>query len=102
MARLDQLRRLAESAPHDPLTHYGVGLELLALERWQDAITAFEQALRCDGQYVAAYQQKARAELKLGRRDAAAATLRRGIELATRRGDLHAADDMRKLLEPLA
>jgi tetratricopeptide (TPR) repeat protein len=102
MSRLDQLLRLAAAQPDDPFTHYGVGLEYVQLERWAEALAAFEQTLQLDPQYTAAYFQKARVELKLGRRDAAAETLTAGIAVAAGRGDTHAVSKMQELLESLA
>lgn len=102
MSRLDQLRKLAALEPKDPLTHYGLGLECMNLERWDEARTAFEHTLAIDPNYTAALFQKARVELKLGQRDAATATLRAGVTLATSKGETHAADEMRKMLEALA
>lgn len=102
MSRLEQLQKLAAAQPGEPLTHYALGLEYLGRERWADALAAFERVLALDPGYVAAYQQKARAELKAGRPDAARATLDAGIARARSAGDAHAADKMRELLETLA
>ena len=102
MSRLEQLRKLAALSPSDPFTHYGVGLECLALERWAEAITTFERVLALDPRYSAAYAQKARAELKLGRRPAATATLQAGIATAQASGETHAASEMQKTLETMA
>ncbi len=102
MARLDQLRKLAAAEPNDPLVHYGVGLECMNLERWAEARAEFERTLTIDPNYTAALFQKARAELKLGLREAAAATLQTGMALATQKGETHAADEMRKMLEAMA
>ncbi len=101
MSRLDRLRQLAAADPADPLAHYGVGLECMNLARWDDALLAFEQTLKIDPQYTAALFQKARTELKLGRRAAAADTLRGGIAQASAKGETHTADEMRKMLEAL-
>lgn len=101
MSRLEQLQKLAAAQPDDPLIHYGLGLEWMQLEQWQEAIEAFQRTIQIDARYYPAYQQKARAELKLARRAEAAATLETGIALAQTAGDLHAADQMRKTLETL-
>ncbi len=82
--------------------HYGVGLECLAREEWADAVAAFDAVLKLDPRYSAAYAQKARAELKLGRRAEAAATLRAGVAVARGKGEKHAADEMQKMLETMA
>jgi tetratricopeptide (TPR) repeat protein len=102
MSRLDQLRRLAAAQPDDPFTHYGVGLECEQLERWEEALAAFEQTLKIDPQYSAAYFQKARVELKLGRRETAAGTLKAGIAVAAGKGETHTVSKMQELLESLA
>ena len=72
------------------------------LERWDEALSAFEHTLKIDPYYTAALFQKARTELKLGRRADAAATLRAGIAQASAKGEAHAADEMRRLLEAVA
>jgi tetratricopeptide (TPR) repeat protein len=102
MSRLEQLRRLAAAQPGDPFTHYGVGLEYMQLERWDDALAAFEQTLSIDPQYSAAYFQKARTELKLGRRAEAAETLKAGMAVAAARGETHTVSKMQEMLESLA
>lgn len=101
MLRLEKLQKLAAAQPEDPFVHYGLGLELAAVERWEDAIAAFERTLALDARYIAAYLQKARTEIRIGRRDAARATLTTGIATANAAGDRHAADEMSKLLETL-
>ncbi len=102
MDRLEQLRKLAAAQPDDPLAHYGVGLECAERELWEDALQAFARTLACDSEYSAAFLQQARAELKLGRRDAARCTVEAGLSIATRRGESHTADKLRELLESLA
>lgn len=101
MSRLDQLRKLAATQPGDPFTQYGVGLECMQLERWEEALAAFEQTLRIDRQYAAAYFQKARVELKLGRREAAIETLKAGIAVAAAKGETHTVSKMQETLESL-
>jgi tetratricopeptide (TPR) repeat protein len=101
MSRLEQLRQFAAAQPDDPLAHYGLALEYANHERWDEALAAFEQTLRIDRQYVAAHHQKARVELKLGRRAAAAESLRAGIAVATAKNDAHAASKMKEMLESL-
>ncbi len=101
MSRLVQLQKLAAVQPDDPLIQYGIGLELANREQWLEALAAFEQTLKIDPQYVAAWFQRARAQIKLGRKTEAVETLRTGIAHAEARGDRHSADEMRKTLEAL-
>ncbi|MEW6250362.1 MAG: tetratricopeptide repeat protein [Planctomycetota bacterium] len=101
MSRLDQLRQLAAAQPDDPFTHYGVALECMNLEFWDDARAALDRALALDPHYIAAHMQKARVELRTGQRAAAAACLQAGIAAAQARADRHAAEEMTKMLEAL-
>ncbi len=102
MSRLDQLRKFAQSQPDDAFAQYGVGLECMQLERWDEALAAFDLALAADASYVAAFYQKALAEVKLGQRSAAATTLKAGMPIALEANETHAVAEMRKMLETLA
>lgn len=102
MTRLEQLQKLAAVQPNDPLAQYGVGLECLELGRCAEAVAAFERVLVLDPQYSAAYFQKARAEIRLGRRDTARTTLTAGMAVAHAKGDRHTESEMGKVLETLA
>ncbi len=101
MSRLEKLLKLAAAEPDDAFLQYGLGLEYAQLERWQEALDAFDQALILDPNLIAAFHQKSRAELKLGRRDAAKATLANGVAVAQAQGQTHAANEMGKMLEAL-
>lgn len=102
MTRLEQLQRLIALDPNDPMTHYGVALELMNLERWDDAIAAFARTLECDAGYSAAYYHKARAEIRAHQHDAARVTLAAGVERAHAAGDAKTEREMRELLETIA
>jgi len=101
MLRIEQLRRLVQAEPGDPLAHYGLGLELLNLGQWSDAVESFSTAMQIDPDFVAAYFHGARALLHAGRPDEARQFLQRGLELANRTGDAKTADEMRGLLESI-
>lgn len=102
MTRLEQLQKLVAVAPHDPMSHYGLGLEFLNLQRWPDAVAAFGQAIAVDAKYSAAYYHKARAQLSAGQPDAARQTLTDGMAVARAAGDWHTEGEMRELLESTA
>ncbi len=97
MSRIEQLERIAEMSPDDPLAHYAVGLELNTLERWTDAVAAFDRALATDADYSAAYFHKAKALIKAGRGDDARQTLTTGIDVANRSGDMKTVREMTDL-----
>lgn len=101
MSRLEQLRKLAELAPDDPLTSYGLGLEYINLQQWDEAVKAFARAIAIDPGYSVAYYHKARSEIGAGRPADARATLEAGMQAARGAGDWHAEREMRDLLETL-
>jgi tetratricopeptide (TPR) repeat protein len=101
MSRLEQLEKLIALSPEDPLAHYALGLEYTNLERYEPAIAAFEQTLKVDAKYSAAYYHKARAEIKAGRRDAALSTLKLGLEVAASVGDQKTVAEMRLLRDTI-
>ncbi len=102
MSRLEKLKKLAAAQPDDPFVHYGVGLEHMELKQWEEALAAFERTLALDSRYHTAHLQKARTEIKLGRRAAARETLIVGVAAAQAAGEQHAAAEMSKMLEALA
>ncbi len=101
MSRIDQLLKLVKLEPGDPLSHYGVGLERINLEQWDQAAEAFGEAIACDPNYSAAYYHKGRAEGQAGRADDARLTLARGLEVAAASGDRKTEAEMRDLLDSL-
>jgi tetratricopeptide (TPR) repeat protein len=101
MSRLEQLLKLAEMAPDDPLAHYAIGLEHFNLEQWDQAVAAFEKTLEIDRKYTAAYYHKARSEIRADQREAAKATLAAGMACARGAGDMKTEREMRELLETI-
>jgi tetratricopeptide (TPR) repeat protein len=101
MTRLEQLLKLAEAAPDDPLAHYAIGLEYFNLEQWDHAVEAFEKTLKIDRTYTAAYYHKARSEIRADKREAAKTTLAAGRECARAHGDMKTEREMRELLETI-
>lgn len=102
MTRLEQLQKLVEVCPDDPLTHYGVGLEFINLERWEDAIASMRKTLDVDPQYSVAYYHLARAQIKADRHEEAAESLRRGMTVAHEKGDWKTEAEMRDLLDTIS
>ncbi|MBU0639030.1 MAG: tetratricopeptide repeat protein [Planctomycetes bacterium] len=102
MTRLEQLQKLAALHPDDAMLPYGIGLEYINLERWTDAIAAFDQALKLDNNLSAAHYHKARSEIKDGRHESARATLATGIEVALAAGDRKTVSEMHQLLDTIS
>jgi tetratricopeptide (TPR) repeat protein len=98
MSRLDQLKKLLQIAPNDPMSHYGLGLEYINLQNWVEAAGAFDAAIRVDPKYSAAYYHKARALIAAGQHPAARETLDAGLKAADAAGDWHTMGEMRELM----
>ncbi len=101
MSRLEQLLKLVEVSPDDPLTHYAVALEYFNQEQWDKSRQAFERTLEIDPNYTAAYYHKARAEIRAGLREQARQTLTAGQQCARRQGDLKTEREMQELLDTI-
>jgi tetratricopeptide (TPR) repeat protein len=101
MSRLEKLQKLVSLAPADPMTHYGLGLEYINLQQWENAVEAFDRAIGVDAKYSAAYYHKARALISASRNADARATLQAGIQAATSAGDWHTQSEMTALLETI-
>src|ERR1043165_6306161 len=101
MSRLDQLKKLLQIAPNDPMSHYGLGLKFITLQNWPEAAAAFDAAIQVDPNYSAAYYHKARALIAAGDGPAARATLDAGLKAAEAAGDWHTMGEMRELMETI-
>ena len=97
--RLDQLRTLHADTPGDAFLTYGIALELAKVGEHREAVEWLDRTLANDPSYHYAYFQKGKALSELGDEDAAAATLRAGIERAAADGDVKAEGELRGLLE---
>lgn len=98
--RIESLRQLAEKK-QKPLHWYGLGMELRAAGRLEEAVEVFQRVHGIDPAYVPAYFMRAQVHEELGQIDEARAALERGIEAAVAADDEHAALEMRSMLDTL-
>lgn len=94
MDRLDTFRSFISKSPSDPFPRYGLAMEHKGRGELDEAWTVFEQLLSGFPDYVPTYLMAGGTLVALGRKDEAAATYRKGIEVATRRGDQHARREL--------
>lgn len=80
--------------PSDDLLHAMLGAELLSDRRWEEAATAFRQALKLNPLYSAGWRDLGKALHLAGRQDEAVLVLEEGIPVARERGDLQAVREM--------
>jgi len=99
MERLDQLKEMLHEDPMDPFLHYAVGLELVKKQYFQEAMSAFQQVLKLDENYLAAYYQLGIIFIELDIVDVARTYIERGISKATDKKDFKTKGELEELLE---
>jgi Tfp pilus assembly protein PilF len=99
--RKQQLEELLELDPDDSFVRYGLAMEYVSSGQDDEAVKFLDELLRRDPNYVPAYLQAGRALIRTGDDDRARDVLRRGIAVARRTGDEHAAGEMAGFLESL-
>jgi tetratricopeptide (TPR) repeat protein len=99
--RLDMLDTMIAKGSQDPFVHYARAMELRSLERFDDALAAYQQVMQTFPDYVPTYLMAGQVAERLGRLDEARAALEAGIAAAQRTGDGHALGELRGLLAGL-
>ena len=67
-SRIRKFQEFLAKDPRDPMLHYGLGNELSKSGRFADAVESFEEAIRVNPNYTAAYRQLGKSLEKLGAR----------------------------------
>src|SRR5439155_9859642 len=98
MDRIASFQRFIARAPGDPFPRYGLAMEHKSRGDLQAAWAAFSELLDRFPDYVPTYLMAGATLTALGRRDEAAEVYRRGIDVATRRGDPHARGELETAL----
>lgn len=101
MPRRDQIEELLKADPGDPFLKYALAKELASEGDVPAALAAFDRVIAEHPDYVAAYFQKGQTLAADGEADAARDVLTRGIAVASRVGDAHAAGEMTAFLDTL-
>jgi tetratricopeptide (TPR) repeat protein len=102
--RLEFLQKMTTSAPgaDDPLAWYGLAQEYRSLERFDEALVAFESLRARKPDYVPQYLMCGQMLEKLGRAADARVWLEKGIEAARAKRDTHALGELESALAALA
>jgi tetratricopeptide (TPR) repeat protein len=98
MDRLETFRSFIASSPTDPFPRYGLAMELKTRGALVDAANAFAELIEAFPDYVATYLMAGGTLVALARKDEAADIYRKGIEVATQRGDQHARRELESAL----
>jgi tetratricopeptide (TPR) repeat protein len=100
--RFETLIQFIETNPNDCFARYGVAQEYLKQGEHGKALEHFTKIFETNPAYQAAYYHAGKAYEKLGRVEEALATYRKGIEVASGSGDLHALSELQAALNELS
>jgi predicted Zn-dependent protease len=101
MDRIATFKSFIARAPKDPFPRYGLAMEHKSRGELAEAWTAFVDLLDHFPDYVPTYLMAGGTLVALGRRDEAADVYRRGIDVASRKGDAHARGELESALHDL-
>lgn len=99
--RLESLLKLLEKEPEDSFLFYGVALEYMSANNFEEAEKYFKSLLTKDSKYVPAYMQYAQLKEKQNEIESAKELYKQGIQVAKENGDKHAAKEMEDFLDEL-
>lgn len=100
-SRIDSFLRMLERGQDSALLRFSLGSEYRAAGNHTEAIVHFEEAVRQDAGYSAAWKLLGRSLQSAGREEEAMAAWRAGIEAAEKKGDRQAAKEMGVFLRRL-
>jgi len=101
MSRLAKLQEFLSQDPNDSFTHYAIGLEYMSMKQFEDAAKTFEGLLERDPDYLATYYQLGAVYNELARMEEARAIYNRGMAVARKAGDTHAASELEAALDEI-
>lgn len=101
MSRLEKLQEFLIADPNDSFTRYAIGLEYQSMKNFEEAAKVFEDLLGRDPDYLATYYQLGAVYNELARMDEARAIYNRGIAVARKAGDTHAASELEAALDEI-
>ncbi len=102
MDRIATFKSFISRTPTDPFPRYGLAMEYKGSGKLDDAWTAFQELLTEFPDYVPTYLMAGGTLVALGRQGEAATVFQKGIEVAGKRGDLHAKKELESALAELA
>ncbi len=99
--RFETLKKFVAASPNDCFARYGLAQEYVSQGLLEKAVEEFARILAIDPDYQAAYYHVGQTYLKLGRAQEARQSFEKGVEVATRLGDLHARSELQAALDGL-
>jgi Tfp pilus assembly protein PilF len=101
MDRIATFKSFIARSPADPFPRYGLAMEHKTRGDLAEAWVVFSELLETFPDYVPTYLMAGGTLSGLGRKDEAAVVYRRGVEVATRKGDAHARGELESALNEL-
>lgn len=99
--RLEILKNMVEQNPSDSFSRYALAMEHRRLGDFPEAAAHFAELVSRDETYVPAYFQYGQTLEKLGDLKLARTAYETGIRVAERKGESHAAGELRAALDLL-
>jgi tetratricopeptide (TPR) repeat protein len=99
--RLEILQQMVAQDPNNSFARYGLAMEYANSGALEKAVAEFENLVRNDADYSAAYFHGGQALEKLGRLEDARRMYEKGIEATTRKGDSHTRAEIEAALNLL-
>lgn len=99
--RLEILKQMVSQDPNNLFARYGLAMEYAKGGDFAEAVGEFRKLVQHDENYAAAYFHAGQALEKLGRLEEARAMYEKGIEITTRKGDLHTRGEIEAALNLL-
>lgn len=100
-ARLDALKGLVDQNPTNSFMRYGLAMEYKNAGDLESAIREFRALLATTPDYSAAYFHGGQTLERLGKAGEARAMYVEGLEVTSRKGDLHTRDEIQAALDLL-
>jgi tetratricopeptide (TPR) repeat protein len=101
LGRIEKLRAFAQARPQDPFPRYALALEHRNAGEHAVALSVFQELIAAHQDYVPAYLHAGNASVAIGEREGARALWQRGLEIARKKGDSHAAGELEGALGAL-
>jgi Tfp pilus assembly protein PilF len=98
---LQQLEKLLESGQDNAPLRFGLGSAYLKQGDAENAVVHLGKAIEFDPLFSAAWKLYGKALQEVGEKDKAADAFRRGIDVASEKGDVQAAKEMAVFLKRL-
>jgi predicted Zn-dependent protease len=100
-SRKEKIEAMLADAPADPLLRYMLAMEHVSGGDDRAAVACFRETIARSADYVPAYMQLGQALARLGQLAEARAAWKTGVGEASRKNDLHAAQEMQGMIDSL-